>query len=121
MNAAYPTSGLSHSMMVAIRSWVKLDLNSLLFVPDKPGAPQKLSVTSVSERSVSLKWSEPQYDGGSEITNYIVEEREAVRRSWNRSGTVDANDKKVCLNRETRQLYATFDLTVLEMKYNHKE
>ena len=44
---------------------------------------------------MSLKWSEPQYDGGSEITSYIVEEREAIKRSWNRSGTVDASDKKV--------------------------
>lgn len=64
-------------------------------VADKPLAPQKLVVTDVSERSVSLKWAEPQYDGGSEITQYIIEEREASRRAWNRAGSIDAADKKV--------------------------
>lgn len=69
--------------------------HSLIFSTDKPGPPEKLKVTSVSERSVSLKWSEPQSDGGCDITGYVIEEREAMRRSWNRSGAVDATTKKV--------------------------
>ena len=54
-----------------------------------------MTVTGVTERSVSLKWSQPDFDGGCDITGYIIEEREAVRRAYNKSGTVDATEKRV--------------------------
>lgn len=43
---------------------------------------------------VSLKWGEPDTDGGSDVTGYIIEVREAIRRTWQRAGTTDASDKR---------------------------
>jgi len=64
-----------------------------LIIQDVPGQPKNFAVTSVSEKEIGLKWSEPDSDGGREITGYIVEMREASKRVWNRAGTTDAGDK----------------------------
>lgn len=57
---------------------------------DKPGIPQFLKMNSVSENEVTLKWAEPEQDGGCDIVAYHVEIREASRRTWQRGGRVDA-------------------------------
>lgn len=48
--------------------------------PSPPTGPVEIS--GVSSESCSLAWSEPADDGGSEITNYIVEKRESGSASW---------------------------------------
>ena len=62
---------------------------------DKPGPPTNMKVTDVTERTVGLKWSEPESDGGCEITGYVIEEKEANKRSWQRIGSTEATEKKV--------------------------
>lgn len=50
---------------------------------DKPGPPEKpLKPEGITKNSVTLSWRSPIDDGGSEITNYILEKREADRHSW---------------------------------------
>jgi hypothetical protein len=61
---------------------------------DVPGAPRNLAVTSVSERSIGIRWDEPESDGGCDITGYVIEIRESSKRTWQRAGTVDAVDGK---------------------------
>jgi len=78
---------------------IKNDLGQCQFtvkvmILDKPGPPTHLKITGFTERSVSLKWSAPDYDGGADITSYIVEEREASRRTWAPSGTVEGSEKR---------------------------
>lgn len=51
-------------------------------VMDTPGEPGTLSLKDVTLDSVLLEWSEPNNDGDSEITNYVIEKREEDRRSW---------------------------------------
>lgn len=63
-------------------------------VSDVPGPPKTLSVTSVSEKNVGLKWEEPESDGGCDITGYIIEMREASRRTWQKAGSVEADKKR---------------------------
>ena len=41
-------------------------------------------MTGTSKNSVSLAWTLPKDNGGSDITGYIVEKREALRMSWQR-------------------------------------
>jgi len=59
-----------------------------LVVLDKPDAPQQLEGKSVDESTVELTWKEPQDNGGSEIKHYLVEKREANKRSWVLAGKV---------------------------------
>ena len=55
-------------------------------LPDKPSAPRDLVTSGVTESSVSLTWQIPEDDGGCEISGYVVEMREASKRSWKASG-----------------------------------
>ncbi len=43
-------------------------------------------MSSVGEDSVSLTWAPPRDNGGSHITGYLVEKREALRMSWQNVG-----------------------------------
>lgn len=50
--------------------------------PDPPTAPRWLEVVNISRKSADLKWTAPERDGGSKITNYVVEKRDAKRKGW---------------------------------------
>uniref|UniRef100_A0A3B4WRR7 Titin n=1 Tax=Seriola lalandi dorsalis TaxID=1841481 RepID=A0A3B4WRR7_SERLL len=55
-------------------------------VMDAPGAPQDVAFMEVSRGTVTLTWKPPLNDGGARIHHYIVERREASRRTWQQSG-----------------------------------
>ena len=54
---------------------------------DKPGSPEDLRVTGTTENSVSLSWEPPRENGGSEVTGYVLEKRDALRMGWQSAGT----------------------------------
>lgn len=64
----------------------------LLFSSDPPSAPRWLDVINISRNSADLKWTAPERDGGSPITNYVVEKRDARRKGWQ---TVDTTVKEL--------------------------
>lgn len=49
---------------------------------DPPSAPQWLEVTNITKVNADLKWQAPSSDGGSPITNYVVEKRDVRRKNW---------------------------------------
>lgn len=49
---------------------------------DPPSEPTKLKVVDSTKTSITLGWVKPVYDGGSEITSYIVEQRMADEQDW---------------------------------------
>ncbi len=51
-------------------------------VPGKPGQPE---VTEIAAESAALTWAAPDSDGGSPITNYIVEMRRVGDVKWKRA------------------------------------
>lgn len=57
-----------------------------LKVMDTPGPPQAVVFKEVSRGSITLTWEPPLNDGGARILHYIVERREASRRTWQQSG-----------------------------------
>uniref|UniRef100_A0A3Q2XTA5 Titin n=1 Tax=Hippocampus comes TaxID=109280 RepID=A0A3Q2XTA5_HIPCM len=44
--------------------------------------PHNLTVSNITNSSVSLSWEKPQYDGGAKITSFIVERKELPDSCW---------------------------------------
>jgi len=57
-----------------------------LYLAGKPLAPRGLRVTEVYKDHVSLAWDEPDSDGGSPITNYVIEKKDAAKTNWISAG-----------------------------------
>lgn len=56
---------------------------NLFFFKDVPGpVGQPFSGINLTNDSCKLTWCSPEDDGGSAITNYIIEKRESDRRGW---------------------------------------
>lgn len=64
--------------------------------PGPPVGPMKF--TEVFAERIGLAWNPPTDDGGSKITNYVVEKREENRKSW----VHISNDPKECAYVVTR-------------------
>uniref|UniRef100_A0A8C8R968 Titin n=1 Tax=Pelusios castaneus TaxID=367368 RepID=A0A8C8R968_9SAUR len=68
-------------------------------VLDTPGPPGPITFKDVTRGSITLMWDAPILDGGARIHHYIVEKREATRRSW-----------QVVSSKCTRQIFKVTDL-----------
>ncbi|XP_065135800.2 immunoglobulin-like and fibronectin type III domain-containing protein 1 isoform X1 [Paramisgurnus dabryanus] len=65
---------------------------SSLIVLDKPGPPQgPLEVNGSTSSVLELKWNPPKDDGGSEVTNYIIERQQVGQNTWEKIGDISAN------------------------------
>lgn len=52
-------------------------------MPSQPGKPE---VENVDKTSISVTWTPPESDGGSPITNYIIEKYDLSRKKWVKTG-----------------------------------
>lgn len=55
-------------------------LGSLIVLSDRPLPPRNMVVSDIKADSCYLTWDAPEDNGGSEITNYIVERRDASKK-----------------------------------------
>lgn len=53
-----------------------------VIVLDKPGPPNCIRLDEISSDYVVISWTAPEYDGGCQITNYIVEKRDTTTTTW---------------------------------------
>lgn len=77
----------------------------LLLILEKPSPPPKLGVTDVTKESVSLAWLKPEHDGGSRITNYLVEALEKGQQKWIKCGSTKSTHFVVYGLRENAEYY----------------
>lgn len=73
------------------KTWFNNVVFSEYVVPstDKPGPPAAFDITEVTNESCLLTWNPPRDDGGSKITNYVVERRATDSDMWHKlSSTV---------------------------------
>ena len=47
-----------------------------------PGAPQHVEMDNLTKNAVTLAWDKPEFDGGSPITGYYIERRQAYSNRW---------------------------------------
>lgn len=58
-------------------------LNACFVSPDVPGLVGiPFTADNLTADSCKLNWGFPENDGGSAITNYVIEKREAERKAW---------------------------------------
>lgn len=72
---------------------------TLIMILDKPSPPQELKVTGYSKDSISVSWSAPESDGGSPLTAYIVERRDAKRNTWMTAGTLKPDETELTVTK----------------------
>lgn len=61
---------------------------------EPPGPPRgPLEVSGMTKTSFTIKWQPPENDGGTPITEYIVEMKEESKKSWQKV------DKRVLFER----------------------
>ena len=60
-------------------------------VPDKPMPPRNLRATETSTDYIVIEWDVPESDGGTPITGYVIEKRDAKRREYIYIADVAAN------------------------------
>lgn len=63
---------------------------------DEPGKPGNLEATDWDKDHVDLKWSPPKTDGGSPITNYVIEVKDKFG-NWEKAAVVPADQTKVTI------------------------
>uniref|UniRef100_A0A3Q4I0E7 Titin n=1 Tax=Neolamprologus brichardi TaxID=32507 RepID=A0A3Q4I0E7_NEOBR len=74
--------------IVAKNSSGQAQATILVNVLDTPGACQNIKVAYVTKKSCMVSWENPEDNGGTEITQYIIECRQPSQRGW----TVVSND-----------------------------
>ena len=62
------------------------------YVTDEPDTPMNLRVTEYWTDHISITWDAPENDGGSPLTSYIIEKRDALRNTWVKAGTVQVDE-----------------------------
>lgn len=61
----------------------------LVSPPAVPERPEELIITAVTKDSISVAWKPPKYDGGAEVTEYVLESRMIGRDNFVRVGAED--------------------------------
>uniref|UniRef100_A0A3B5Q3K3 Titin n=1 Tax=Xiphophorus maculatus TaxID=8083 RepID=A0A3B5Q3K3_XIPMA len=74
------TSRVNYPKLLLMYPFSSFDLD--VFHIDVVEPPANVRVTEVTKNSVSLTWQKPPFDGGSKITGYSVERREAPNGRW---------------------------------------
>ena len=74
-----------------IASATKPHISYLFFLSDRPSPPQELTVVAMTAESGDISWQVPEDDGGSPVTQYIVEKKDISRKSWSEAGKVPAD------------------------------
>ncbi|XP_039503266.1 immunoglobulin-like and fibronectin type III domain-containing protein 1 [Pimephales promelas] len=93
-------------------SFGSIEALSSLIVLDKPGPPRgPLEVNESTSAVLELKWNPPKDDGGSPVTNYIIERQQVGQNTWKKIGDISTNhltfrDRSVSLGK--RYIYRIY-------------
>uniref|UniRef100_A0A182P3R5 Titin n=1 Tax=Anopheles epiroticus TaxID=199890 RepID=A0A182P3R5_9DIPT len=63
-----------------------------------PSAPRNLRIINVTSKSVKLEWLQPETNGGSDVTGYIIEKRLTTAQQWTKIKTLESNSLSYCVD-----------------------
>ncbi|ETN62157.1 myosin light chain kinase [Anopheles darlingi] len=63
-----------------------------------PSAPRNLRIVNVTSKSVKLEWQQPETNGGSDVTGYIIEKRLTTATQWTKIKTLESNCLSYCVD-----------------------
>lgn len=63
----------------------KLHTSVGLLLSDTPAPPSMPRITDTTKHSISMTWTRPMYDGGADVTGYVVEILEEDSEQWYRA------------------------------------
>ena len=65
-----------------------------VLIKDKPSPPQNLRIKEVDKNHVIITWEEPKQDGGSPITEYVIEKKDISKASFMNAATADSEKRE---------------------------
>uniref|UniRef100_A0A3Q1BT14 Immunoglobulin like and fibronectin type III domain containing 1, tandem duplicate 4 n=1 Tax=Amphiprion ocellaris TaxID=80972 RepID=A0A3Q1BT14_AMPOC len=69
-----------------------VEATSRLIVLDRPGPPEgPVETVETTSSIIEIKWNPPKDDGGSAVTNYIIERQQVGQSLWTKLGDVSAD------------------------------
>uniref|UniRef100_A0A3P9AZI6 Immunoglobulin-like and fibronectin type III domain-containing protein 1 n=1 Tax=Maylandia zebra TaxID=106582 RepID=A0A3P9AZI6_9CICH len=69
-----------------------IEATSKLIVLDRPGPPEgPVKTVETTSSIIEIKWNPPKDDGGSAVTNYIIERQQTGQSLWTKLGDVSAD------------------------------
>lgn len=89
----------------------------LLLLTDHPDPPKYVTAEDVGHDSLALTWKPPVWDGGSNITNYLVEKREHPMSSWIRVG----NTRLILFTTKFKRLFSTLQYNICCHNLKHSD
>ncbi|XP_068449671.1 immunoglobulin-like and fibronectin type III domain-containing protein 1 [Clinocottus analis] len=73
-----------------------VEATSKLIVLDRPGPPEgPVETVETTSSLIEIKWNPPKDDGGSAVTNYIIERQPARQALWTKLGDVSADKTSI--------------------------
>uniref|UniRef100_A0A182JJK3 Titin-like n=1 Tax=Anopheles atroparvus TaxID=41427 RepID=A0A182JJK3_ANOAO len=63
-----------------------------------PSAPRNLRVVNVTSKSVKLEWQQPETNGGSDVTGYVIEKRLTTAQQWTKIKTLESSVLSYCVD-----------------------
>lgn len=72
--------------------------DSFLLQSDVPDAPENVAIGVVNRFGATVAWEPPSFDGGSDITAYVIELRDRTSVKWEAALVCSANDRSATLN-----------------------
>merc|ERR1711962_719412 len=65
---------------------------------DPPGVPRSLRIMDVTAEAVELKWREPVFNGGTEITQYTIERQDKGTPKWIKVADAAGDSRQAIIN-----------------------
>lgn len=73
-------------------------VTNIFFPIDKPSQPGEIDIVTLTNNSITIRWGEPECDGGKEVLGYWVEYRKSIESTWKKCNKQRTKDKEFIIH-----------------------